>query len=74
MQVKIKRGGHSRDSKRRRWAILDHVQEARSPVDAGHPTQQGQQPSVVASAGETDQDLAAMQFTKNGVAYNNIEF
>jgi hypothetical protein len=31
-------------------------------------------PSMVASAGETDWDLAAMQWTKNYVAYNIIEF
>ncbi len=31
-------------------------------------------PSMVASAGETDRDLAATQFTKNGVACNIIEF
>ncbi len=31
-------------------------------------------PSMVASAGETDQDLAATQFTKNCVAYNIIDF
>jgi hypothetical protein len=30
--------------------------------------------SMVASAGETDQDLAATQFTKNCVAHNIIEF
>ncbi len=29
---------------------------------------------MVASAGETDLDLAAAQFAKNCVAYNNIEF
>jgi hypothetical protein len=34
----------------------------------------GSQPSMVASAGETDRDLAATQFTKNGIAYNIIEF
>jgi hypothetical protein len=31
-------------------------------------------PSMVASAGETDRDLAATQFAKNCVAYNITEF
>jgi hypothetical protein len=30
--------------------------------------------SMVASAGETDRDMAATQFTKNCVAYNIVEF
>ncbi len=34
----------------------------------------GSQLSMVASAGETDWDLAEKQFTKNCVVYNFIEF
>jgi hypothetical protein len=33
-----------------------------------------QRGSMVASAGDTDPDLAATQFTKNCVAYNIMEF
>jgi hypothetical protein len=38
-------------------------------VSKGH----GFESSMVASAGETDRDLAATQFSKNCVEYNNIE-
>jgi hypothetical protein len=44
------------------------------PANPTFWTQMSSNASIVPSAGETDQDLDATQFTKNCIAYNIIKF